>query len=257
MHVDGKIGAARRRPDLRRRVLVPARHGAGRRHAQAHDPVAEHGPLPRRQLLDRPVGLPRHRGVLVGPDGGVRRAGEARPRARLPLPAARRHEPRLHQRPGAARAHRVDRRRPRPPARAVHRQHQPRAGAQAGRPRDHHPPVSRQQPVDVGGRGRLRLRRRGAVRRPERQRLLPRVRRRAVGHVRAAALRPEGQAGRARPRHDQAAAARGQGHAQAPDRGGVAVRRHRPAVHLRPVRLLLHRGRATSSRSTTSWRSCG
>ena len=61
MHVDGKIGAARRRPDLRRRVLVPARHGAGRRHAQAHDPVAEHGPLPRRQLLDRPVGLPRHR----------------------------------------------------------------------------------------------------------------------------------------------------------------------------------------------------
>ncbi len=56
------------------------------------------------------------------------------------------------------------------------------------------------------------------------------------------ALRPEGQAGRARPRDHQAAAARGQGPAQAPDRGGVAVRRRRPALHLRPVRLLVHRG---------------
>ena len=38
------------------------------------------------------------------------------------------------------------------------------------------------------------------------------------------------------------AAARVQGPAQAPDRGGLAVRRRRPAVPLGPVRLLLHRG---------------
>ena len=47
-------------------------------------------------------------------------------------------------------------------------------------------------PVDVGCRGRLRVCRRSAVRRPECRRLLPRVRRRAFRDVRAAALRHEG-----------------------------------------------------------------
>ena len=41
----------------------------------------------------------------------------------------------------------------------------------------HHPPVPGQLPLLVGGRGKLRLRRRGAVRRSRRRRLLPRVRR--------------------------------------------------------------------------------
>ena len=47
---------------------------------------------------------------------------------------------------------------------------------------------------------------------------------------------------RARARHHQAAAARGQGPAQAPDRGGRAVRRCRPALHLGRVRFLVHLG---------------
>ena len=53
----------------------------------------------------------------------------------------------------------------------------------------HHAHVPRQLPLLVGGRGRLRLRRRGAVQRARRRRLLPGVRRRALGRLRAAALR--------------------------------------------------------------------
>ena len=66
--------------------------------------------------------------------------------------------------------------------------------------------VPRQLPLVVGRRGRLRLRGRGAVQRAGRGRLLPRVRRRAVGRVRAAAVRADGQAGRARAGHHQDAA---------------------------------------------------
>ena len=44
-------------------------------HSEADDPVSEHGPLPRRELLDRPVRLPGHRGVLDRPDGRVCRGG--------------------------------------------------------------------------------------------------------------------------------------------------------------------------------------
>ena len=50
---------------------------------------------------------------------------------------------------------------------------------------------------------------------------------------------PQGQAGRARARHDQERRARVQGRAQAPDRGGVAVRRRRPALPVAAVRVLL------------------
>ena len=50
-------------------LRVPRHHGR----AQADDPVAEHGPLPRRPRLGRPGGLPRHGGVLGGPGRGVRR----------------------------------------------------------------------------------------------------------------------------------------------------------------------------------------
>jgi methionine synthase II (cobalamin-independent) len=65
----------------------------------------------------------------------------------------------------------------------------------------HHPYVPRQLPLLLGGRGRLRLRRGGAVRRARGRRLLPGVRRRALGRLRAAALRPQRQAGRPRPGH--------------------------------------------------------
>ena len=69
--------------------------------------------------------------------------------------------------------------------------------------RGHHAHVPRQLPLVVGGRGRLRLRRRGAVLRARRGRLLPGVRRRALRRLRAAAVRARGQAGRARPGHHQ------------------------------------------------------
>ena len=75
-----------------------------------------------------------------------------------------------------------------------------------------------------------------------RGRLLPRVRRRAVRRLRAAAVRPGGQAGRARPGHHQDRRARGQGRAEAPHRRGREVRPAGAALSLAPVRLLLHRG---------------
>ena len=93
------------------------------------------------------------------------------------------------------------RRRRRAPARDLHPPHQ--RGAR-GPPRGHgghHPHVPRQLPLLVGGRGRLRLRRRGAVQRARRRRLLHRVRRRALGRLRAAALRAAGQVRRPRPGH--------------------------------------------------------
>ena len=64
--------------------------------------------------------------------------------------------------------------------------------------------------------GQLRARRRRAVQPAERRRLLPRVRRCAVGRVRAAALRAGGQVRRARPGHDEEGRARAEGRPQAP-----------------------------------------
>ena len=140
--------------------------------------------------------------------------------ARLHVPAVRRHEPRLPQRPGAARARARDRRRRRAPARDLHPPHQRGARRAAGGDGGHDPHVPRQLPLLLGGRGRLRLRRRGAVQRARRRRLLHGVGRRALRRLRAAALRAAGQARRARPRHHQARRARGRGRPQAPHRGG-------------------------------------
>ena len=81
------------------------------------------------------------------------------------------------------------RRRRRAPARDLHPPHQRGARGPARGHGGHDAHVPRQLPLLVGGRGRLRLRRRGAVQRPRRRRLLPRVRRRALGRLRAAALR--------------------------------------------------------------------
>ena len=89
-------------------------------------------------------------------------------RARLHLPAVRRHEPRLPQRSQAARARRGDRRRRRAPARAVHPPHQRGARRPSRGHGDHDPHVPRQLPLVVGRRGRLRLRRRGALQRARR-----------------------------------------------------------------------------------------
>ena len=128
--------------------------------------------------------------VLERPDRRLPRGGAPPRRARLHLPPARRHEPRVPQRPGAAPLHGVDRRRPRAPARRVH----PRTSTRRSQGRPEGMSVTThmcrgQLPLVVGGRGRLRLRRRGAVPRARRRRLLPGVRRRALRRVRAAALR--------------------------------------------------------------------
>jgi 5-methyltetrahydropteroyltriglutamate--homocysteine methyltransferase len=63
-----------------------------------------------------------------------------------------------------------------------------------------------------------------------------RVRRRALGWLRAAALRARGQVRGARARDDEEAPAREQGRAQAPHRGGVQVRPARPALPVAPAR---------------------
>ena len=173
---------------------------------EAHDPVAEHGPLPRRPRGDRPDGLPRGGRVLERSHRRVRGGGAAARRrwaarylqfddtslAYLNDPSQREHDapasaatPSTSTRPTSATSTRRSR----------------------GRPDGHggdHPPVPWQLPLVLGGRGRLRLRRRGAVQRARGRRLLPRVRRRALGRLRAAALRAQGQAGRARARHHEA-----------------------------------------------------
>jgi len=70
-------------------------------------------------------------------------------------------------------------------------------------------------------------------------RVLHGVGRRAVGRLRAAAARAEGQARRARPGDDEARRARAEGRAETPDRGGIDVRRHRSAMPVAAVRLLV------------------
>ena len=148
-----------------------------------------------------------------------------------------------------------DRRRRRAPARDLHPPHQRGARRPARGHGRHHAHVPRQLPLLVGGRGRLRLRRRGAVQRARGRRLLPGVGRRALRRLRAAALRAQGQARRARPRHHQARRAGEQGRPQAPDRRGVAVRRRRPALPVAAVRLLLDR-RGQRAHATTRRPSC-
>ncbi len=108
----------------------------------------------------------------------------------LHLPAVRRHEPRLSERPGPARA--TSPRRAATPSTSTRSTSGPSTTRSRAKPDidvDHHAHVPRQLPLVVGGRGRLRLRRRGAVRGAGRRRLLPRVRRRALGRLRAAAVR--------------------------------------------------------------------
>ena len=66
---------------------------------------------------------------------------------------------------------------------------------------DHHASVPRQFPLDLHRLGRLRAGGGTAVQHHQRARLFHGVRQRARRRLRAAALRAEGQAGRARPRH--------------------------------------------------------
>ena len=145
---------------------------AGNVHREADHPVAEHGPLPRRPRRDRPGGLPGHRGVLERPVRRLRRRGRPAGRPGLHLPPVRRHQPGLPQRPGAAGRDRRAGRGRRAPAPALHPPGQRRDRGQARGHGGHHAHVPGQLPVLLGRLGRLRLRRRGAVQRAERGRVL-------------------------------------------------------------------------------------
>ena len=144
----------------------------------------------RRRRRDRALG-----------DPGARLAG-------LRVHPGRRARARHARRPARARLGRGARLRRRAHADRGHRPHQ-RDGGWDLRRAPGHPPVPRQQRRDVDGQRRLRLHRPGPVRTRDRLRcLLPRVRRRPLGFVRAARRRPRRQADRAGARLDQDARAR-------------------------------------------------
>ena len=189
MRVDGSIDAAARRSSATHFAFL--RDNVDDRHAEADDPVAEHGPLPRRAT---------RRSTSRSTRTSTQFWADLPRPTRDEIPASATSAARYLQLddtslayvndPRAARAHRRASAATPSTCTSTYIANINRALA---RPpddlRDHHPPVPRQQPVDVGGGGRLRLRRRGAVQRPRRRRLLPRVRRRALGRLRAAALR--------------------------------------------------------------------
>ena len=256
MAVTGRIGwRSRSSPTTSRsspRRLTTAR-------AEADDPLAEHGLLPRRLRGDRPLRLPRPRGVLE-------------PTSRPPTPTRCRRCTDLGCRylqlddtslaylndP----AHRADagRQAATTPTtqhlryiRQINAAHRGPAAGMSG----HHPHVPGQLPLVLGRRGRLRPRRRGPVRRAGRRRVLLRVRRRALRRVRAAAVR----AARAS-RWCSGWSPRRPGRSRTPTRSSGASTRHRstcrstscasPRSAASP-----RRSRATRSRSRSRRPSCG
>ena len=82
------------------------------------------------------------------------------------------------------------------PAGDLHRPRQRGAGGQARRHDDHHPCLPRQFPLDLDRVGRLRAGGREPPRALQLRRLFPRIRHRAGGRLRAAAVPPQGQQGR-------------------------------------------------------------
>ena len=233
--------AAPRRADLHRRLPVPVRAGT---HGDAEDDpaVAEHGAPPERHRRRRPNRLPRPRPVLGRPrppptptrSGPSPRWAAATCSSTTPaspastIPSQRAH---LAER-GDDAEHTHERN-----IRTINAAVADRPDGNAHR----RPHVPGQLPLVLDRRGRLRLRRGGAVRRARRRRLLLRVRRRALGRVRPAALRAARQAGRPRAGDHEARAPRGPRRAQAPDRRGRQVRPARPALPLPAVRVLLDR----------------
>ena len=176
-------------------------------------------------------------------------------RARLHVPAVRRHEPRLSERSEPAGVRRRHRRRPRAPAPDYIRHiNEALAAAPTGMAVTTHMCRGnfRSSWVAEGGYDFVAE---ALFNELAGGRLLPRVRRRALGQLRAAALRPEGQAGRARPRDHEARRARGEGRLEAADRGGVALRRRSSSSACRPSAGSPRRSRATRCRATSRSRS--
>lgn len=108
----------------------------------------------------------------------------------------------------------------------------------------------RQLPLHVVLLRRLRTHRQDPLLELPRRRLLPRVRQRPLGRIRAAALH-QGPDGRPRPHHLQVPRTRGQGGRQGPHRRSSEVRSARTALSLSAVRLLLDRGRQHHDRGGT------
>ena len=150
-------------------------------------------------------GLPRPGPVLGRPERRLRRAGAPAGRAGLHVPAVRRHQPGLPQRPAPAGADGRPGRRRRAPARALHRARstQALAGRPAGLTVTTHMCRGnfRSSWAAEGGYDFVAE---ALFTRAGRRRLLPGVRRRALRRLRAAAVRPARQEGRARPGHHQA-----------------------------------------------------
>jgi 5-methyltetrahydropteroyltriglutamate--homocysteine methyltransferase len=90
--------------DLRRRLRVPAARSRERQTPEAHHPVAEHGPLSRRAGRDRRDVLPDLDAFWADLTAAYGRGAAPLGELGCTLPAVRRHEPRLPQRPRAARA---------------------------------------------------------------------------------------------------------------------------------------------------------
>ena len=146
---------------------------------------------------------------------------------------------------------------PRAPAPRVHRPHQRGARRPAGGDVGDDAHVPGELPLLVGGRGGLRLRRRGAAERARRRRLLHGMGRRALRRLRAAAVPAEGrQAGRARPRDDEARRARDEGRAEAADRGSRAATRRSSSSASRRSAASPPRWKGTPSPRKSSGRSC-
>ena len=160
------------------------------RRAEADDPVAEHGPLPRRPGGDRRERLPRPRRVLGRPHRRLPRGGAPARRARLhaTCSSTTRASPTSTTRSSAS----TSRRSAATPSTSTSSTSATSTRRSPSRPDGHarhDAHVPRQLPLVVGRRGRLRLRRRGAVQRARGRRLLHGVGRRALGRLRAAALR--------------------------------------------------------------------
>ena len=185
MRVDRQAAPRHEHPGRRLRVPQRPDHAD----AQGLHPLALDAPFPRRPRGDRRRALSRPRGFLRRSRRGLSRRDRRPRRPRLPLSAARRHQPRLSVRPDRSAS------RPAPAATIRTNCRGPTAADQRGdtgppgRHGGRHPPVPGQLPQRLGRPGRLRAGRRDPVQRARRRRLLPRIRRRALGRFLSTPLR--------------------------------------------------------------------
>ncbi len=214
---------------------------------EADDPLRESALRSRRAHDDRRARLSGPGGVLEDiVDAYV--GGDARlVRPRLHVLAVRRRDSRRRSTTPPSGTHDRARRGWRAPAPRLRQAAQRGACEEARRDGCHRSPLPRQLPLCVGGRGELRLRRRGAVQRAGRRRLLPRVRRHPLWRLRALALRAQGTDGCPRARDHEARRARVEGRPQAANRGRELASSRSSSSASRPSAASRRSWRATSS----------